>query len=308
MKSNKIQGGAEVLINFEDWEIDNESPFGSGASEKKWLINPITKEKGIFKFPKGINIGKPTGEYWAEKLASQLAEVLEIECAKVDIGIFQGKVGSMSYMILKEDEELIEGIQYITTAYKSYDEDKFIDYETGESYSINMIYNSIKETGLFNEFLKIPIFDALIGNSDRHHSNWGIIENKKSEVLKLSPLYDNGSSLCCLIKDEDALNFLRDKMRFNSLIFSKSKSMIRWSGNKRIRHFELVEEIRKKYFLETIEFVEKIKNNLNDKIIEDIIYQYDDSIISKNLKKLLFEFLKERRNRIINIYFEEREK
>ena len=34
MKSNKIQGGAEVLINFEDWEIDNESPFGSGASEK----------------------------------------------------------------------------------------------------------------------------------------------------------------------------------------------------------------------------------------------------------------------------------
>ena len=155
MKSNKIQGGAEVLINFEDWEIDNESPFGSGASEKKWLINPITKEKGIFKFPKGINIGKPTGEYWAEKLASQLAEVLKIECAKVDIGIFQGKVGSMSYMILKEDEELIEGIQCITTTYKSYDEDKFIDYETG----------------LFNEFLKIPIFDALIGNSDRHHSN-----------------------------------------------------------------------------------------------------------------------------------------
>ena len=37
MKLNKIQGGAEVLINFEDWEIDNESSFGSGANEKKWL-------------------------------------------------------------------------------------------------------------------------------------------------------------------------------------------------------------------------------------------------------------------------------
>ena len=43
-----------MLINFENWEIDNESPFGSGASEKNWLINPITKEKGLFKFPKGI--------------------------------------------------------------------------------------------------------------------------------------------------------------------------------------------------------------------------------------------------------------
>lgn len=294
-----------MLINFENWEIDNESPFGSGASEKNWLINTITKEKGIFKFPKGIEIGEPTGEYWAEKLASQLAEVLEIECAKVDIGTFQGKVGSMSYMILKENEELREGIQYITTTYKSYDEDKFIDYITGESYSINMIYNSIKETGLFNEFLKIPIFDALIGNSDRHHSNWGIIKDKKSGALSLSPLYDNGSSLCCLIKDKDVESFLKDKMRFNSLIFSKSKSMIRWSGNKRIRHFELVEEIKKQYFSETIGFVKKIKNNLNDKVIEDIISKYDDIIISKNLKKLLFEFLKERRNRIINIYFEE---
>lgn len=297
-----------MLINFENWEIDNESPFGSGASEKNWLINTITKEKGIFKFPKGIEIGEPTGEYWAEKLASQLAEVLEIECAKVDIGTFQGKVGSMSYMILKENEELREGIQYITTTYKSYDEDKFIDYITGESYSINMIYNSIKETGLFNEFLKIPIFDALIGNSDRHHSNWGIIKDKKSGALSLSPLYDNGSSLCCLIKDKDVESFLKDKMRFNSLIFSKSKSMIRWSGNKRIRHFELVEEIKKQYFSETIGFVKKIKNNLNDKVIEDIISKYDDIIISKNLKKLLFEFLKERRNRIINIYFEESEK
>ena len=297
-----------MLINFENWEIDNESPFGSGASEKNWLINTITKEKGIFKFPKGIEIGEPTEEYWAEKLASQLAEVLEIECAKVDIGTFQGKVGSMSYMILKENEELREGIQYITTTYKSYDEDKFIDYITGESYSINMIYNSIKETGLFNEFLKIPIFDALIGNSDRHHSNWGIIKNKKSGALSLSPLYDNGSSLCCLIKDKDVESFLKDKMRFNSLIFSKSKSMIRWRGNKRIRHFELVEEIKKQYFSETIGFVKKIKNNLNDKVIEDIISKYDDIIISKNLKKLLFEFLKERRNRIINIYFEEREK
>ena len=62
-----------MLINFDNWEVDEDSPFGSGASEKKWLINPTTKQKGIFKFPKGVDIGKPTGEYWPEKVASQLA-------------------------------------------------------------------------------------------------------------------------------------------------------------------------------------------------------------------------------------------
>lgn len=77
----------------------------------------------------------------------------------------------MSYMILKDDEELIEGIQYITNIYKDYNQDKFIDYGTKEPYSIKMILESIKETELQGSFLSIPIFDALIGNSDRHHSN-----------------------------------------------------------------------------------------------------------------------------------------
>ncbi|NMM63711.1 hypothetical protein HBE96_13720 [Clostridium sp. P21] len=296
-----------MLIKFDYWEIDEESPFGSGASEKKWLINPKTRQKGIFKFPKGADMGKPTGEYWAEKIASQLAEVLEIECAKVDIGTFRGRVGSMSYMILNDEEELIEGIQYITKIYKEYNQDKFIDYKTAEPYSINMILQSIKETGLEKDFLAIPIFDALIGNSDRHHSNWGIVRNKVSGHIRISPLYDNGSSLCCLIDPKDVPNFLRDKMRFESLIFGKSKSMIRWTKPNRIRHFELVEYIKSEYYEETVCIVDKIREKLNDNRIRDIVYSYDDGIIHPNIKKLLYAFLIERRKRIIDIYYGEKE-
>lgn len=296
-----------VLINFDKWEVDEDSPFGSGASEKKWLINPSTKQKGIFKFPKGVDIGKPTGEYWAEKIASQLAEVLGIECAKVDIGTFNGRIGSMSYMILNDEEELIEGIQYITNIYKEYNQDKFIDYKTQEPYSINMILKSIKDTGLGNNFLVIPIFDALIGNSDRHHSNWGIVKNKVNGDIRISPLYDNGSSLCCLIDSKDVSNFLRDKMRFESLIFGKSKSMIRWKNKNRIRHFELIEHIKNEYHEETISMVDKIEENLNNDKIKNIIYHYDDSIINPSIKELLYAFLVERRKRIIDIYYGEKE-
>ena len=50
--------------NFDNWIEDTESgKFGSGASEKIWLINPKTKEKGIFKFPKVRTNGEITGEY-----------------------------------------------------------------------------------------------------------------------------------------------------------------------------------------------------------------------------------------------------
>ena len=296
-----------MLINFDNWEVDDDSPFGSGASEKKWLINPETKQKGIFKFPKGVDIGNPTGEYWAEKVASQLAEVLGIECAKVDIGTFRGRVGSMSYMILNEDEELVEGIQYITNIYKEYNEDKFIDYKTERPYSIDMILQSIKETGLGNDFLIIPIFDALIGNSDRHHSNWGIVKNKVNGKIRISPLYDNGSSLCCLIDEKDVTNVLRDKRRFESLISSKSKSMIRWRNPNRIRHFELIEHIRDEYYEETLYIVDKIRDNLSEIKIGQIIYSYDDSIIKPKVKELVSTFLIERRKRLLKIYYAEKE-
>lgn len=296
-----------MLINFDMWEVDEESPFGSGASEKKWLINPVTNQKGIFKFPKGIDLGKPTGEYWAEKLASQLAEILDIECAKVDIGTFRDRIGSMSYMILRDDEELIEGIQYITNIYKDYNQDKFIDYGTKEPYSIKMILKSIKETELEESFLTIPIFDALIGNSDRHHSNWGIVRNKVTGDLRISPLYDNGSSLCCLIDEKDAPLFLKDKLRFESLIFGKSKSMIRWTEQNRIRHFELVHHLKSRYYNETVFIVDKIRENLCESKIKEIINSYNDSIIHPNVKELLYAFLIERRERIMGIYYDEKE-
>jgi hypothetical protein len=40
----------------------------------------------------------------------------------------------------------------------------------------------------------MALFDALIGNTDRHQENWGVKFNPKGEAT-LSPLYDNGTSL-----------------------------------------------------------------------------------------------------------------
>lgn len=79
------------LENFDNWTIDTETQFGSGASEKLWLINPETNERGLFKFPKVKTDETITGEYWAEKLASEIAILLDIPCANVDIGTYRRK-------------------------------------------------------------------------------------------------------------------------------------------------------------------------------------------------------------------------
>ena len=78
--------------NFDNWVEDTEyGKFGSGASEKIWLVNSKTKARGLFKFPKVKSNGKITGEYWAEKLATEIGKLIDVECATVDIGTYKRK-------------------------------------------------------------------------------------------------------------------------------------------------------------------------------------------------------------------------
>ena len=96
-----------------------------------------------------------------------------------------------------------------------------------------------------------------------------------------------------------------NKMKFESLIYGKSKSMIRWNDKKRIRHFELIEYIKNDYYNETIDFVRLIKEKLTDGKIEELINLYPDEIITSKIKTILIIFLIERKNRILDIYFQE---
>lgn len=292
------------LINFDKWHVDENHPFGSGASEKKWLINPETKQTGIFKYPKIMSTGEITGEYWAEKLASDIAAVLGIECASVDIGIYNNRIGSMSYNVLGPDEELIEGIQYIVNKYPNYNGDKFIDTKSGKIYSIQMIFESLKDTGLEQDFLKIPIFDALIGNSDRHHSNWAVVKNIQTGVVRVSPLYDNGSSLCCLVNNDKVQHYMGSLLNFESLIYGKSKSIIGWKDTKKPRHLELISDIAHNFYDDTISIINKMNETLSEDVINSIVYGYDDMVITESIKMLLCRFLMERKNRIVRIYKE----
>lgn len=296
--------------NFDNWIEDKESGrFGSGASEKIWLINPETNEKGLFKFPKVKDKEKGiiTGEYWAEKLATEIGKLIDVECARVDIGTYKGRIGSMSYNIIKIGDEFIEGINYIQTKYPYYQKEQLFDEYSGEKYTVQMIKNSLSEDmSLLEDIFNMIIFDALIGNSDRHHSNWGILfeynHNSLCPNYKLAPLYDNGSSLCSYINEDDIENILTDKLRFESVINTKSKSTIGWNETRPIRHFELIQLIRENYYNETVDIIKRIKQKINEGNIKEILGKFDNTIISQNMKKLIEIFILERKSRILSIY------
>ena len=78
--------------------------------------------------------------------------------------------------------------------------------------------------------LNMLVFDFLIGNSDRHQNNWAVL--KSGDNTDFSPLYDNGSSLCSFISDQQAESYMgKDLVRWKSLVDTKSKSLVRRTLN-----------------------------------------------------------------------------
>ena len=60
------------------------------------------------------------------------------------------------------------------------------------------IADNIKE-----KFWDMFIVDSLIGNTDRHNGNWGLLVNKKNEKAEFAPIYDCGSCLNPMLDDKE---------------------------------------------------------------------------------------------------------
>ena len=232
-----------------------------------------------------------------------------IPCAKFEVGMYEGREGSMSYNILKKpDQILVEGIHFIMLMYPKYNPELFIDTMTSHRYSIEMIKKAIERFVPIDDLLKMLMFDYLIGNSDRHQNNWAIlIENGK---MQWSPLYDNSSSLCAYISEKNIPNYMgKDKNRWNSLIDTKSKSLIRCRENdeKRPTHLEVLKYLKENYFEDTYIFAENIVSLLTEENIYRILDLYSEDGLSEKKKMLILKFLLDKIKMMNYIYFGEEE-
>ena len=148
------------------------------------------------------------------------------------------------------------------------------------------------------------IFDYLIGNSDRHQSNWAVVSF--NGTMKWSPLYDNSSSLCAYVQEEQIASYLgKDKVKWNSLVDTKSKSLIRCreTDNKRPTHLEVLNYIKNNYYEETYKFIEKAILVMTESNISAIIGKYLCDGLSEDRKLLIEKFLLWKVKKMEEVYF-----
>ena len=265
------------------WRIEQE-PIGT--KEKFWYRLPgDTERQWLFKYPQ-----EKTGQHWAEKIASEIAGVLSIEHAKVELAVFEDQRGTVTESFVPEDQELTHGNEVLTRGIHSYDSG-FKHHQAMHTLSnILQVLDSVCAPRAQIAKLKIAEFvvlDAVIGNTDRHHQNWGLLREyvgKDRWIRRVAPSFDHASSLGRELRDERR-DMLLEEDRVGSYA-EKGRGAIYWSGDETRgpSPLELVRCAVSAYpalFLPALEKLER----LNESKISDLVNRVPDTWMSPSARK-----------------------
>lgn len=188
-------------------------PEGMGSKSKFWCSLEDGGANWLFKHPH-----PNSGEHWSEKIAAEAAALMGVEHAKVELAAFGGSRGSISESFTRGGIELIHGNQLLVEAVSDYQGDlKF----SQSRHTLLNIWQALSASlpsdrieGAKRTFAAYLTLDALIGNTDRHHENWGVQRANVGgeEDIRLAPSFDHASSLGRELLD-DRRDMLLDENR-----------------------------------------------------------------------------------------------
>lgn len=169
-----------------------------------------TKQKNWYEDEHGLPIlfkeGRPgTGDNWAEKACCEIARLLGLPHAEYDFAILEGRQGVITPSIVPQGGRLILGNEILARAFAN----ENYDSTANNQHTLKRVAASLRHRSTstplgwrcpadvgdaFGVFIGYLLLDALVGNQDRHHENWGLIRTA-SGALYLAPTYDHASSL-----------------------------------------------------------------------------------------------------------------
>lgn len=235
------------------------------------------------------NKRRKSTELASEKIACEIAKVIGYKCADIELAKDQdGELCVLNYSFLKPDESLIEFASEASISQNGRDRKEKYTIQ-----GIKRILDTVDEK-LYSEFIGLQVFDALIGESDRHEENWGYIRTSKSSNIIFAPFYDNGDSLMHNINENRVEEYINDEAGFLRYIH-KSKTKILDNNGHKIKHFQLIDHLISENPVFLRDELQKTKR-LTDDIIKDIIYGIPDEYLPQNHKDILQRYISIRRD------------
>lgn len=239
------------------WRPDDDfAVFPRGARQKSGLVCPsltqhdflVPKHRYIFK----LSNPRYPWQFWAEIIAYRIGCLMDIPVPPA-FAAQDGEDGQPGALIeffygYPDDPtpyvRFVEGVEYLQRVIPE------PGIKRGRQHNLRTlmrILSVFERVGLITEIVnhwgRVFAFDALIGNTDRHQENWGLLwfgaESSPSEA-RFSPAFDNGTALGTEIISRNLQKFAHED-RIRAYI-RRGRHHIRWSAedDESCGHIELV--------------------------------------------------------------------
>jgi len=215
---------------------DKDAYFSPEKTENK-CVKPNWRY--LFKLSRTTPKVKFPWQFWCEIIAYRFGSVIGVRVPPAHIGLSKTyKKGIDTYAALIEwfyDESkdiYITGEQIMVGLIKDFDTQK------GRKHNLKTIIDFFKSRKeILNHWASVLTFDTLIGNTDRHQENWGLVlKNTKLNPKEgvniypsLAPAFDNGTALCYEILEQNFYKYGYINKLNKYLTGKKAKHHMKWS-------------------------------------------------------------------------------
>jgi hypothetical protein len=213
-----------------DYPSEKQEPLGT--KEKIWVLGPRNKIWLCKSVRVRETTGLAAGEDWAEVIASRLCSLLVIPHAHYEFALWKNKRAAISRNFLWQGRDEFHTIDEIFQLPEEPSVAKRRE-RSRVHHTLPALWELFGASRLRlpawrgvpkgittpqELFLGYLMLDALIGNTDRHEQNLGVIYryNTASTKYFLAPAYDHGSSLGRELLESRCLELLSDDVAFEN--------------------------------------------------------------------------------------------
>lgn len=293
-------------IDFEQMGTKSKFWYKDGAGEL-FLFKATLSTDNL-----GNEIQRP-GEDWAEKIACEIAKLLNIPSADYELAVYNNQQGVITKNFVANEENMQYGNSLLSAMC---DVLNVIPLNSNHTHRLPEIafclghyiknkpkdWNSLPKIKTAQDvFSGYLMLDVLISNQDRHNENWGMISSKNNHPF-LAPSFDHAASLGRNESDEKRELKLTSKDKGQSLAsyVSRAKSQILTEDLKKIKTIDAFVKFSGAFAIEAaISWLEKL-SLINNIEFRNIIDRVPESIMTNISKDFAFEILVENKKRLLD--------
>lgn len=262
-----------------------------------------TKKKWI-KYIAKVGHKRYPSESITEHLITRLGQVWGFRMADSKLMQISGQLRFCSEFFRKPTEQLIHGAE-ILSHFLNEDNSDLIESIDKAGWSQELLHlDFVKEAinhvfpvqydHIIKELTRMLLFDAIVGNNDRHFFNWGILVDLNNRAQpRFSPIYDSARGLFWNFSDDRIVSLYRDGSKLSKRIseyHNASSPKIGLQPHKSINHLQMAEHL---LVYDHCDY-EQIKSLLSEASLQrafDVIDSEFSQLFTETRRNLVKDFL-----------------